>query len=59
MSVTTKKSTRRSSRFTPASLQDHLDKIQSGWQTCDRHERAILAQARQLQLCKLAGLCGG
>lgn len=55
----TKKSTRRPSRYNAATLQDRLEKIQSGWQTSDRHERAVLAQARQLQLCKLAGILGG
>ena len=59
MPATSKKMTRRAARFTPAALHDRLEKIQSGWQTSERHERAILAQARQMQLCKLAGLLGG
>lgn len=56
MTTTAKKNTRRHPRFTHATLQDRLDKIQSGWQTSDRMERAVLAQVRQLQLCKLAGI---
>ena len=59
MPSTIKKSTRRNSRFNVATLQDRLEKIQSGWQACDRNERAALAQARQLQLCKLAGILAG
>lgn len=58
MPSTIKKPTRRPSRFTAASLQGCLEKIQSGWQTNDRNERAVLAQARQIQLCKLAGILG-
>ena len=59
MLTNSKKSTRRTSRSNAAILQDRLEKIQSGWQTSERHERAVLAQARQLQLCKLAGILGG
>jgi hypothetical protein len=59
MTATSKKLPRRTPRFTPSALQDRLEKIQAGWQTSERHDRAILAQARQIQLCKLAGLCSG
>ena len=59
MSATSKKMTRRTARFTPAALLERLQKIQSGWQSTERHDRAVLAQARQFQLCKLAGLFGG
>lgn len=59
MTATSKKLPRRTPRFTPAALLERLEKIQSGWQACERHDRVILAQARQMQLCKLAGLCSG
>ncbi len=59
MTAATKKSPRRTPRFNPTTLAERLEKIQAGWQTSERHDRAILAQARQLQLCKLAGLFGG
>jgi hypothetical protein len=59
MLSTIKNSTRRITRFNPAMLRDSLAKIQSNWQTSDRRERAVLAQARQLQLLKLSGLLGG
>lgn len=56
MTSTAKKTTRRPARFESAKLQNRLKKIQSNWQVCDRIERLVLAKARQLQLCKLAGI---
>jgi hypothetical protein len=53
-----KKSTKQITHFNAAKLRNRLAKIQASWQSNDREERAILAQARQLQLCKLAGILG-
>lgn len=53
-----KNSTKQIARIKSNKLRDRLAKIQASWQSNDRHERAILAQARQLQLCKLAGILG-
>ncbi len=59
MLSTIKNSTRRVTRFNSKMLRESLAKIQSTWQTSDRCARAALAQERQLQLCKLAGILAG
>jgi hypothetical protein len=58
MLSTIKNSTRRITRFNSTMLHKSLAKIQANWGSMDRMQRAALAQERQLQLCKLAGLLG-